>query len=45
MSAKSELSEKIGVNLTPEQKREIRVEAAEHGMTIAEYVRTQLFEE
>lgn len=45
MSTNKELSESVGVPLTPEQKRKLRLEAAEHGMNMAEYVRSQLFDD
>ena len=34
----------ISFHLAPEDKREIRVEAAEQGMTISEYVRSQVLD-
>lgn len=40
-----ELSESFGVNVTPEQKRKLRVQAAQQDMTISEYVREVLFED
>lgn len=45
MSTEKKLTDKIGVNLTPEQKHEIRVRAAKQDMTISEYVRGTLFDE
>lgn len=37
-------SELVSFHCTPEQKRKIRVTAAEQGMTISEYVRSELLD-
>jgi len=43
-SDRPDLSESFGVSVTPEQKRELRVQAAKQDMTISEYVRSELFD-
>jgi len=42
--SESKKTELVSFHCTPEQKREIRVEAAENGMTISEFVRTELLD-
>jgi len=38
-------SEKLGVNLTKDQKQKLRVRAAEEGLTMSEYVRELILDD